>query len=176
MQSEKEKLAKLVEVFNELFEVSEYTKLQPGHDEPFYRAAVNNSPAVIYSRNDYFSSALHEIAHWCIAGKERRLKDDFGYWYKPEGRSADEQIAFELVEVKPQALEWAFSLACNHHFHFSADNLSQAIDASENFKLSVKTQLITYLSEQNLPSRAALLFNRLNQVFRNNQPVELLHV
>ncbi|MET1256067.1 elongation factor P hydroxylase [Aliikangiella maris] len=165
MLSEKEKLKKLVLVFNELFSESENTELVIGAKEPFYQAARNNQKAMIFSREDYFSSALHEIAHWCIAGKKRRELDDFGYWYEPEGRTLTQQQVFEQVEVKPQALEWLFSIACGHQFYFSADNLSQSIDASQSFKNAVTQQLNHYLSEKSLPARARLLANSLAQAF-----------
>ncbi|MCW8997451.1 MAG: elongation factor P hydroxylase, partial [Kangiellaceae bacterium] len=66
---------------------------------------------------------------------------------------------------------WALSLACDHPFHFSADNLSQEIDASEEFKSKVTKQLSQYLDD-GLPARAQALFEYLNTVFRNNLKVE----
>lgn len=173
MLNETEKLRILVENFNSLFAETENTLIQPGAEEPFYRTSRAGQKAIIFSRESYFSSALHEIAHWCIAGTARRELDDFGYWYCPEGRNQQQQQDFELVEVKPQAIEWALSLACDHKFHFSADNLSQEVDASEFFKDAVYRQLVTYLDNTTLPGRAALLFDKLVQVFRDSQPVEL---
>jgi len=173
MLNEVDKLAVLIEEFDALFLKSENTRLKTGATEPYYRAPTDNQPAIIYSRDNYYSSALHEIAHWCIAGVARRQLDDFGYWYQPEGRTAAEQIEFELVEVKPQAIEWALSLASDHQFHFSADNLEQGIDASDEFKSAVYAQLSDYLTEKCLPPRAQLLFNRLVAVFRQAQPVVL---
>jgi len=154
---------------------SENTQLQSGADEPFYQAAVGQKAAIIFSREDYFSSALHEIAHWCIAGFERRKLDDFGYWYRPEGRSQVEQTEFERVEVKPQAVEWVLTLACEHTFHLSADNLTQDIGASDEFKKNVVNQANSYL-QKGLPPRAALLFKQLNLEFRNSKAVELPNV
>lgn len=165
------KLEILINSFNQLFEATENTLLKAGADEPFYRAPFDGEPGVIFSREDYFSSALHEIAHWCIAGIERRKVDDFGYWYKPEGRTLREQLEFERVEVKPQAIEWALSLACDHPFHFSADNLSQEIDATEAFKSNVEKQLSQYLNH-GLPARAQVLFDQLNGIFRHHHKVE----
>ena len=165
----------LIELFNQLFYQSENTLLKSGANEPFYRAPANSSPAVIYSREDFYSSALHEIAHWCIAGENRRKEDDFGYWYEPEGRSQEQQTLFEQVEVKPQAIEWLLSLASNHHFNFSADNLIESIDASKSFKRAVTLQAQKYL-HYGLPSRAQLLFNQLNRYFRENQTVKLSNV
>lgn len=171
-----DKLDSLIELFNDLFGSTENTILKSGAEEPFYQAAKAHAPAIIYSREDYYSSALHEIAHWCIAGKARREIDDFGYWYRPEGRSEAEQVEFERVEIKPQAIEWALSLACEHPFHFSADNISQGIEASDEFKMNVKAQLKEYLEKATLPPRAQLLFERLNQVFRNNQKLDFIDV
>ncbi len=57
----------------------------------------------VSSSRTVFASALHEISHWCIAGKARRELVDFGYWYCPDGRDAMTQSQFEDVEVKPQA-------------------------------------------------------------------------
>ena len=99
----------LITVFNDCFVASERTELIGGAEEPFYRSWHNDCLAQVIFTRDYRSSALHEIAHWCIAGKERRKQDDFGYWYAPDGRSTDQQLAFEQVEVRPQAVEWAFS-------------------------------------------------------------------
>jgi elongation factor P hydroxylase len=163
------KLSVLIHLFNQLFFASENTKLVCFADEPFYQAATATSSAIVFSRADFYSSALHEIAHWCIAGSERRKLDDYGYWYKPEGRSAVEQTEFEQVEVKPQAIEWALSLASNHPFHFSADNIEQGLSASESFQQSVYKQLSSYLKHQNLPPRAQLLFDRLNKYYRDGR-------
>ena len=49
----------------------------PANDEVPYNA--------IYFARGFYSSALHEIAHWLVAGKERRKLEDFGYWYEPDG-------------------------------------------------------------------------------------------
>jgi elongation factor P hydroxylase len=164
--------ARLVQIFDRLFLAPEQTQLKMGADEPFYKAPVDNRPGVIYAREDYFSSALHEIAHWSIAGVERRKLDDFGYWYEPEGRTEQQQELFEQVEVKPQAIEWLLSLACSHHFNFSADNISAGIDASESFKQAVTKQAESYL-RQGLPARAQRFFDELNCYFRDGAPVSL---
>ncbi len=168
-------VTRLESLFNRLFSSSENTLLRSGAHEPFYRASINQQPAIIYSREDFFSSALHEIAHWCIAGKERRQLDDFGYWYEPDGRNAQQQAEFERVEVKPQAIEWLFSLACNHVFNFSADNLNATESCSEEFKNKVRQQAEDYL-ENGLPPRAQLFFNLLNSQFREGKKVSLPNV
>lgn len=131
------------------------TRLKPGADEPFYQAASTSSPAIIYSNRDFFSSALHEVAHWCIAGFKRRQQNDYGYWYEPDGRSPARQSEFFEVEIKPQALEWAFHIASQIPFRLSLDNLNQTLDVGEikKFQRAVFEQLQKY-AEQDFSNRA----------------------
>ncbi len=128
----------LVECFNALFLKSLNTELVRGDGEPIYLPADSDYPhhRIIFAHG-FFSSALHEIAHWCVAGPDRRLLEDFGYWYKPDGRTAEEQAEFERVEVSPQAYEWILTVSAGRKFHFSADNLSQGLGASDSFKQAV---------------------------------------
>nr|WP_168710930.1 elongation factor P hydroxylase [Ningiella ruwaisensis] len=120
----------------------------------------------LFSRFDYASSALHEIAHWCIAGSERRKKIDYGYWYAPDGRDTVQQHQFEKVEVKPQALEAAFASACGLRFRVSVDNLSLNDDERETlvqrFSKSVEAQLEEY-AKTGFPERAQIFINALNE-------------
>jgi elongation factor P hydroxylase len=112
-------------VFNQCFAGTYKARLCGGADEPLYQPAqAPGAYHALYYRGDYFASALHETAHWCIAGAGRRQQPDFGYWYTPEGRNLDQQRAFEAAEYKPQALEWFFSRACAFRFQVSADNLA----------------------------------------------------
>lgn len=125
----------IVAVFNSEFAPSEHTVLCGGASEPLYepsRAGPDGSlsPARIHFREDFPSSALHEIAHWCIAGRKRRRLVDYGYWYAPDGRDARQQRAFLEVEVRPQALEWCFSQAACQSFRLSLDNLDAPPDAA----------------------------------------------
>lgn len=152
-------------LFNRLFQQDENTVLVRGDDEPIYLPADGEHPhhRVIFAHG-FFASAMHEIAHWCVAGPQRRLLEDFGYWYKPDGRTADEQYQFEQVEVKPQAMEWIFSASSGHRFVFSADNLSSAIGASDEFKRSVQQQAQYYL-KHGLPDRAQRWADTLRQHF-----------
>ena len=55
------------------------TRLAGGFPEPFYKAPSADAPAEVQFTRDYERSALHELAHWCIAGDSRRLLDDYGY-------------------------------------------------------------------------------------------------
>lgn len=115
----------LMQVFDDTFYTSHQTRLIKGGDEPIYLPKDDETSyhQIIFARG-YFASGLHEIAHWLVAGEARRLLEDYGYWYCPDGRDKQTQTDFEKVEVKPQAIEWALSLACGHSFRVSTDNLS----------------------------------------------------
>lgn len=151
----------LIELFNRLFKDTYNTVLVCGDDEPIYLPADDEHPhnRVIFAHG-FYASALHEIAHWCVAGAKRRELEDFGYWYKPDGRTADEQAEFEKVEVRPQAFEWLMSQAAGHKFNFSADNLASDIGASDSFKANVQTT-VHELLETGLPERVGLLVGAL---------------
>jgi len=155
----------LIRLFNRLFLSSYNTELVAGGDEPVYLPADQNHPRhrIIFAHG-FYASALHEIAHWCVAGPERRLLEDFGYWYKPDGRTAEEQAEFERVEVRPQAYEWIFNMAAGRRFHFSADNLSAGIGASEEFRQSVLDEVHRIL-HQGLPPRVATLVEGLRREY-----------
>jgi elongation factor P hydroxylase len=127
----------LIKLFNHLFEFTENTILIAHGTEPLYLPQDENSSKnrIIFT-HDYYSSALHEIAHWCIASKERRKLNDYG-------------------EAKPQALEWIFSVAAGIKFNISADNLALNNEISLTFKNLIYQQVIKYLTE-GLPDRAEL--------------------
>jgi len=116
----------LVALFNQTFLATENTLLEGGAEEPFY---LPGAPARIYFRSDYPRSALHEVAHWCVAGARRRQMTDYGYWYSPDGRNAAGQSAFFAVEAKPQALESLFCGACGIDFAPSVDNVECEVDS-----------------------------------------------
>ena len=165
--------AALIAVFNATFAESERTVLVGGGAEPEYLPATDEQPARIIFREDFASSALHEIAHWCIAGQARRQLHDFGYWYQPDGRTPTQQAVFEQVEVKPQAVEWALSRAAGIRFNLSADNLStgpNGNDASERFRQAVFKQCQHYFAN-GLPPRAQQFFAALRNRFQANAPV-----
>ncbi|MDX1633001.1 MAG: elongation factor P hydroxylase [Marinobacter sp.] len=146
----------LIMLFNDLFRRSHQTVLVKGGDEPEYiPAAGPDQPARIVFAHGFYASALHEISHWCIAGARRRGLHDYGYWYCPDGRTAAQQQAFESVEVRPQALEWLFSVAAGSRFHISVDNLSGQGAADEaGFRARVRAMADHYLRD-GLPARAA---------------------
>lgn len=148
----------LITIFNNLFEASENTILIGGADEPLYIPGADKNS--IFFRLDYFASALHEVAHWCLAGKKRRQLDDYGYWYKPDGRDDTWQARFEAVEIKPQAVECIFSAAAGVPFQISVDNLANPGASSARFQQNVEAQVALYL-EKGLPKRAALFHQAL---------------
>ncbi|BFM16984.1 elongation factor P hydroxylase [Maricurvus nonylphenolicus] len=145
--------ADLVQCFNRTFDTPYNTRLVGGGEEPIYLPADQDEQfhRIVFT-HDYFASALHEIAHWCVAGDVRRQQVDYGYWYAPDGRSQEQQQEFEQVEIKPQAMEWIFSVACGYHFRVSADNLEAGLGASESFKANIYQQVLAYC-QQGLPVR-----------------------
>ncbi|MFL0799961.1 MAG: elongation factor P hydroxylase [Agarilytica sp.] len=168
---DKSRLDRLVDVFHRLFRTPYQTELVGGSEEPLYRPAVDmNGLNTIEFSYDYFSSALHECAHWCIAGASRREQLDYGYWYAPDGRSAQQQQHFESVEVRPQALERIFSFASGQPFRISVDNLDGDACASQSFIEAVHEQTITYCRE-GLPARASMLAESLAKEFNVSTPL-----
>lgn len=151
----------LIQLFNQCFSESYNTRLVKGDDEPIYLPAdEERSYHAIYFAHGFYSSALHECAHWLIAGAQRRLLVDFGYWYAPDGRNAQQQALFQQVEVKPQALEWILSVAAGHKFRVSIDNLNGEATGTEPFKQAIFEQVQQYcihgLSERAHQFRQAL--------------------
>ena len=162
----------LIQIFNRLFIDLHNTCLQHSDDEPIYLPAdqVNPHHRILFAHG-FFASGLHEISHWCIAGEKRRLMVDFGYWYEPDGRSVEKQREFELVEVKPQAIEWILTKACGRSFNVSTDNLSGDAEAiatgREQFARNVVKQVKIYL-QNGLPERADVLKQALLDYYQPN--------
>lgn len=152
----------LISLFNTLF-TRHNVQLVRGEHEPEYFPECHSKPARIEFAHGFFASALHEISHWCIAGSRRRQLADFGYWYAPDGRSAAQQQAFELVEIKPQALECLFTLACRRPFQVSQDNLFANFDTSTStFATDVYQQATHYIAQPHqLPRDAQTLLQAL---------------
>lgn len=159
----------LITLFNGCFSQSFNTVLEGGGDEPLYEPAAGaRAYHRIIFRNDYFASALHEIAHWCVAGEKRRQRLDYGYWYEPDGRTQAQQSEFERVEVAPQALEWIFNVAAGTRFRVSADNLQTGCTASEEFKSNIALRAQRYCIE-GLPARAQDFTEALTQFYQPNK-------
>ena len=151
----------LIKLFDQCFASNWNTRLVDGGQEPIYRPADSKVTyhQLVFTR-DYFSSALHEIAHWCIAGRERRKRIDYGYWYAPDGRSSEQQYEFERVESRPQALEWIFTKACNRQFKMSIDNLYSTPECVMSFRQAIVRDALIYCGN-GLPGRAELFYRSL---------------
>ncbi len=139
-------------VFADCFYRDYRTRLRGGASEPLYEPP-GAGDAVIHYREDFAASALHEVAHWCIAGEERRRLEDYGYWYAADGRDAELQRAFETVEVRPQAVEWHLALAAGVPFRVSVDNLDAPASAGHGFARAVLGQARRFCGAA-LPARA----------------------
>lgn len=159
------RLCQLITCFDEILGQKFDTQLISGGLEPVYLPkSIKRAKAHIVFSHDYFSSALHELAHWCVAGEQRREQEDYGYWYAPDGRSVQQQQLFERVEVKPQAIEWLLSKACGVKFSVSADNLAANAQPSNSFKANILAQVQQYC-RGGLAERPLILVNGLAERF-----------
>jgi hypothetical protein len=158
----------LIQIFAVCFLNDYNTILVRGDDEPIYLPSDELNPhhRIIFAHG-FFASALHEISHWLIAGAKRRELIDFGYWYVPDGRNQEQQALFQVVEVKPQALEWILSKACGFKFRISCDNLDGDAGDPTAFKQAVLNQVHQYL-ELGLPERASTLAKALSVFYKTN--------
>lgn len=155
LQTEVQQVDWLILHFNHWFSHLNVTLVR-GDFEPEYFPATETEAARIQFAHGFFNSALHEISHWSIAGEQRRLLPDLGYWYAPDGRTAEQQALFEQVEIKPQAIEWLFSKAFGRKFQVSLDNLTGDGGNGATFKDHVYAQLQQYFTgEAKLPRDAA---------------------
>lgn len=161
MNKEKHCYQDLIALFESCFLADYNTRLVKGEDEPIYlpqdEGRVHHE---LYFAHGFFASALHECAHWLVAGKERRKLVDFGYWYVPDGRSEEEQALFQKVEVRPQAIEWILSKAAGYKFRVSVDNLNGADSDITAFKEAVYEQVKSYCAK-GLSKRAECLRSAL---------------
>ncbi|WP_213989829.1 elongation factor P hydroxylase [Sodalis sp. dw_96] len=167
MRTETHHYQQLIEIFHRCFADSLNTRLVKGDEEPIYLPADELIPyhRIVFAHG-YYASALHEIAHWCVAGASRRLQVDFGYWYCPDGRDAPTQRQFEQVEIKPQALEWLFCVAAGFPFNVSCDNLSGNCEPDRMaFQGQVHGKVMDYLS-RGIPQRAARFIGALQSFYQ----------
>jgi hypothetical protein len=116
----------------------------------------------IQYREDFVSSALHEIAHWCLAGSLRCTQDDYGYWYIKD-RGKDQQVQFEQVEAKPQGLEWILSIAAGVDFRVSCDNFNVQSSDSTLFRRLVRQYAVAQI-EAGLLQRTRQLVDALAEI------------
>ena len=108
---------------------------------------------------------------------------DYGYWYVADGRDSSQQDAFFAAEVKPQALEWLFSVACGYPFAVSVDNV--AIETTESdwyyweklaqdkasFQMQCREQILQWLATS-IPKRAQSFVDALLAVYRPGHQVK----
>ncbi len=172
---ENEQTAWLISLFNYVFAEQNVILIHAsdeGRNEPEYLPQVNNQPAKICFAHGYFASALHEISHWTIAGKQRRKLNDFGYWYAPDGRNEEQQRQFEKFEIKPQAIECLFTLTCGRPFQVSQDNLSADFETIDStFARDVYQLAKDFLHvPQKLPKDAQILLAVLYQLCYKSIP------
>ncbi|MGM0615960.1 MAG: elongation factor P hydroxylase [Pseudomonadota bacterium] len=160
-------LADIIALFDGVFAKRYRTRLTRGGDEPLYQPASGDADyhQVIFAHG-FYASALHEISHWCIAGERRRQLEDYGYWYLPDGRDAQQQVAFEAAEIAPQALELLFCEASQRPFHVSVDNLGGEAEVDrESFANRVLSRAQRYRAE-GLPRRAAAFQMALQRYYQ----------
>ena len=159
LPSEHPDSSRLITLFNSVFGASDKTELVGGAAEPYY---LPGKPHRIYFRADYVRSALHEIAHWCVAGDRRRCLPDYGYWYSPDGRDVIQQHAFFTVEARPQAIERCFCQAIGVSFSPSVDNVDVDIEPQQlrHFEARLDDWYSRFQST-GLPSRAARFVSAL---------------
>ena len=163
----------LIQLFHHTFFDEYNTQLVKGGAEPLYLPAGESCQyhQIIFAHG-YYASALHEISHWCQAGVARRLLEDFGYWYEPDGRNKEQQQKFEQVEVIPQAIEWTFNVAAQKRFNVSSDNLNGFESDTASFKNKVLAQVQTFLV-QGFPPRANQFIEVLAQFYNTPLPLSI---
>jgi len=149
----------VMRLFNQEFAESDTTELIGGAAEPYYEPGSLNR---IYFRADYVRSALHEVAHWCIAGRRRRRLADYGYWYSPDGRGVAQQQAFFAVEARPQAIERCFCEAIGIPFSPSVDNVGAQIEPQQLQRFEARIEeWCNQFERTGLPLRAARFITAL---------------
>ncbi|WP_024608894.1 elongation factor P hydroxylase [Pseudoalteromonas sp. TAB23] len=164
-------IADLISIFERTFYQSHNTCLIKGDFEPVYLPATEQVPyhQVVFAHG-FYASALHEIAHWLVAGDARRLLEDYGYWYCPDGRDKQKQAEFENVEVKPQAIEWLLSTAAGFNFNVSVDNLNGEQTCRFDFQQRVHAQVLS-LIENGFNSRTESLLKALSDFYNTQWPL-----
>jgi elongation factor P hydroxylase len=157
----------LIKIFNDTFFDQFNTKLELGGDEPIYLPADDSIPhhRIIFARG-FYASGMHEIAHWCVAGPERRLLEDFGYWYEPDGRTEQVQAEFEKVEIRPQAYEWILSKSAGFPFTVSCDNLNGDFEPDRLQFMAKVRQEVGKIFEQGIPERVRMLSDALRAFYQ----------
>ncbi len=155
---------RIAAVFNTLFAEPYRTVMQGGGREPLYEPPTAHSTGRVIYTQDYPCSALHEAAHWCLAGAARRLRRDYGYWYVPGPRDVTQRARFFAAELPVQSLEAAFARAAGVRFVISADDFAAPACEFDAFAERVQ-QRIESMSIASLPQRARAFHTALTQTF-----------
>ena len=146
----------IADIFNSTFRTAQVV-MRGDAEEPLY---LPGPPAEIRYARDHAASALHEAAHWCIAGRRRRDQPDFGYFYVAPPRSEAQRQAFMLVECRVQALESIFADAARATFEVSADDFdmpdSQRTEFGRMVVRAKRDWLHRGIPRRAVPFRAAL--------------------
>lgn len=162
-----------VSVLNSTVLAKHRTRLVGGFDEPVYLPATERNFAEIRFTRDYERSALHELAHWTVAGARRRQLEDYGYWYAPDGRNELQQAAFFRMEIRPQAIEKCFCIALGRPFDVSADNLNGEVSGLQTFRSDVDRQARRFLC-RGLPARAKEICLELEEFRSSDSEAEVI--
>ena len=148
----------LTKTFHTLFAESDDPTILLGNaKEPVYLPKNSSNPYNrIYYRDNFLSSALHEICHWTIAGQARRQIVDFGYWYTDQRGSQRMQKSFLKVEIVPQALEWILTSSLDQPFFVSLDSFGDS-ELLPDFRKSVRDKALTFYNGRKPPRFEKLL-------------------
>ncbi len=149
--------------FNGLFGPCYRVRMIGGGPEPEYLPPTPTSPGYLRYRSDYAHSALHEAAHWCIAGARRRQQVDYGYWYQPPPREESAQRAFAQVEARVQGLEAILTEATGLVFQVSLDDVDNLFRFEADFADAVCTERAAWW-DRGLPRRAEIFRRALEQL------------
>ena len=86
----------LITLFNSCFAAEYNTRLIKGDDEPIYLPADEQRllSCLVFSPMDFLVVHCMNVLIGLLLGEERRKLVDFGYWYLPDGRTAEEQAGF----------------------------------------------------------------------------------
>lgn len=151
----------LAEVFNLSFGEIYNVHCVGGFAQPEYLTAEQTQgPAQLRYTQDYAASVLHEIAHWCVAGKPRLARNDFGYGYLPPPRDSATQQRFFALEFKVQALEAWFAAGTGVRFVASADNF-ECSDAARNAFAQQIADALRVCTLADIPPRAQVFTRAL---------------
>lgn len=159
----------IARAFNRSFAKRYATVMVGGADEPVYLPAAGTVPARVFFRADFAASALHEAAHWCIAGTVRRRLIDYGYRYQPPPRDAAARQDFFAAERDVQALERVFARCARVPFQISADDFATSVRERDVFAAAVGARADAIV-RRGLPLRASIFAGALLRLFGELAP------